>query len=124
MTVFLINGATKRRSHGKKISHNPYCYIHRSLIWIMLLHKKKKKKKRGYFCNLRIGKCFSSRIRKAIKKRTLGASPVVQGLRIHLPTQGTWVQFLVWKIPHDTEQLSTCTTNCQAPALELTGHSY
>ena len=38
--------------------------------------------------------------------------------------QGTWVRFLVWKIPHDTEQLSTCSANYQAPALELTSHNY
>ena len=33
------------------------------------------------------------------KKEELGASLVVQWLRIHLPMQGTWVQALIWEDP-------------------------
>ena len=39
-----------------------------------------------------------------------GTSLVVQRLRICLPMQRTWVQSLVWKIPHVVKQLSPCTT--------------
>ena len=39
-----------------------------------------------------------------------GASRVAQWLRICLPMRGTWVQALVWKIPHAGEQLCPCTT--------------
>ena len=40
-------------------------------------------------------------------------SLVVQGLGIHLPTQGTQVQSLVWKIPLAVGQLSLCATTTE-----------
>ena len=44
-------------------------------------------------------------------------SLVVQWLRIHLPVQGSWVQFLVQEIPHGVGQLGLCTTAIE-PALQ------
>ena len=41
---------------------------------------------------------------------TWGTSLVVEGLRIHLPIQRTWVWSLGQKIPHAAEPLSLCTT--------------
>ena len=46
-------------------------------------------------------------------KNILGTSLVAQWLRICLPMQGTWVQSLVGKIPHATEQLSPCATTTE-----------
>ena len=44
-------------------------------------------------------------------KSRIGTSLVVQWLRIHLPTQGTQVQSLIWEGP-------TCTTACESCVLQ------
>ena len=38
-------------------------------------------------------------VKVARKSWILGTSLVVQWLRIYLPVQGTWVQYLVWEDP-------------------------
>ena len=47
---------------------------------------------------------------KMSKNNKCWTSLVAQGLRIHLPMQGTQVWALAGKIPHATDQLSPCTT--------------
>ena len=50
--------------------------------------------------------------KKSIKPK-VGASLVVQWLRISLAMHGTWVHSPVLKILHATEQLSLCTTTTE-----------
>ena len=45
---------------------------------------------------------------------------MAQWLRTHLPMQETWVQSLLWKIPHATQQLSPCATTSE-PVLDGLG---
>ena len=47
-------------------------------------------------------------------KNSWRTSLVAQWLRIRLPMQETWVRSLVWKIPHDAGQLSSCTTTTES----------
>ena len=46
-------------------------------------------------------------------KEDYRTSLMVQWLRICLPMHGTWVQSLVQKIPHATEELSLCATTVE-----------
>ena len=71
------------------------------------------------FCKL----CFWNSFKHFFKCKSW-ASLVVQLLRISLATQGTLVWFLVWRIPHATEQLSLCTTNTESVALQPTSYNY
>ena len=50
------------------------------------------------------------------QKHSMGASLVINWLRIHLPTQGTSVRSLDGKSPHALELLSQCTTVTEARA--------
>jgi len=45
--------------------------------------------------------------------RLIGASPVVQRLRIHLAVNGTWIWSLIWEDPTCHRQLSPCATTTE-----------
>ena len=57
-------------------------------------------------------------IRYKLIRNTLLASLVVQRLKIHLPVQGTWVRFLIRKIPHAAGQLSPWAATTEVRALQ------
>ena len=57
-------------------------------------------------------------------KITLGASLVVQWLRIHLPMQGTRVRVLVWEDPTCRGVTKPVCPNYWACALEPASHNY
>ena len=57
-------------------------------------------------------------------RRNLWASPVAQWLRIRLPMQGTWVQFLVREDPTCRGATEPVRHNYWAYALEPTSHNY
>ena len=62
------------------------------------------------------------RMRFYIHKEKTGDFPVVWWLGIHLPMQGTWVQFLMGENPTCCGQLSTwsqCSPTREACALQL-----
>ena len=56
------------------------------------------------------GLSYDNRVAGDFKKHILGASLVVQWIRIHLPMQGTWVRSQVWEDPtcHGANKSSCC----------------